>query len=301
MSIAASRARIERAEDGSWELVRAEPAPELRAYVHGYDGFVERSARPLRRRELPGGRVPLILNFGAPYEVGVPGGAAEVHAGSFVARVSTLPAVTAFEGTAAGIQVDLTPLGAFMFFAVPMHELPEPAARLDELLGPESRRLTERLRDAPGWDARFELLDGALARRFATAPLPAPYVEWAWDALRRSAGRAEIGALAARLSCSPRHLIQGFREQVGVAPKTAARILRLERAAALLRVGGDVPLARVASECGYADQAHMTRDFRGLARMTPAAYAAAWRPGFLGVPEDEDEVNFVQDRAVTAA
>jgi AraC-like DNA-binding protein len=56
-----------------------------------------------------------------------------------------------------------------------------------------------------------------------------------------------------------------------------------------------VTLARVASEYGYTDQAHMTREFRALARTTPAFYAAASQPGFLGVPEER--VNFVQDRS----
>ena len=33
----------------------------------------------------------------------------------------------------------------------------------------------------------------------------------------------------------------------------------------------EVPLARVAATCGFADQAHMTREFRTLAGTTPSA------------------------------
>ena len=121
--------------------------------------------------------------------------------------------------------------------------------------------------------------------------------------LRASGGRVEIGRLAKQLGCSRKHLIAGFREQVGVPPKTAARILRLERAAGLLlgrgwktgcqNEGQGLTPARVAAESGYADQAHMTREFRKLAGTTPPAYAAASQPGMLGVPDQK--VNSVED------
>lgn len=295
----ATHGAYQRSEAGDWELVTAAPAPALRGLVRGYSGFVEESPRPLRRRELPTSTPVLIVNFGAPFEVGIPGGTASAHGESFVARVAPLPATTSFTGTSAGVQVDFTPLALHMFLGLAMGELPEPAVGLGELLGVAGRRLTEELEDAPDWEARFDLLDAAIARRLAAARAPRPSVEWAWRALETSGGRAEIGRLGERLGCSPRHLISGFREQIGVAPKTAARILRLERAAAMLRGGAQPSLARVASDCGYHDQAHMSREFRSLAMTTPAALAAAARPGFYGI--SEEEVNSVQDRGVGRA
>lgn len=288
-----TRGAYQRSEAGGWELVTAAPAPSLRGVVRGYSGFVEKSPRPLRRRELPTSTPVLIVNFGAPFEIGVPGDAAVAYGDSFVARVAPLPATTSFTGTSAGVQVDFTPLGMHMFLGLAMRELPEPAVSLSELLGADGRRLTERLGETPGWEARFDLLDAAIAQRLAAARAPRPSVQWAWRALRASGGRVEIGRLCERLGCSPRHLIDGFREEIGVAPKTAARILRLERATAMLRDGPQPSLARVASDCGYHDQAHMSRDFRALAMTTPAALAAA-RPGFYGI--SEEEVNSVQDR-----
>jgi AraC-like DNA-binding protein len=271
-----------RSEEGRWELADASPAPELRGLVAGDTGFVEKAER-LRRREAPRETVTVIVNFGVPLEIGAPGVSVKSHRASFVARLSSVPATTEFTGTSAGVQVDFSPLGAHMFFGLAMDELPEPVVSLEELLGAEGRRLTEALEAAAGWESRFEVLDAAIARRVAAARAPSPSVDWAWRTLQASAGGVEIGRLAERLGCSRRHLIAGFRQQVGVPPKTAARIIRFDRTARALRAGPGVGLARIATEFGYHDQSHMTREFSELAGMTPAAYTAAGLPGYLGV------------------
>lgn len=279
---------------GAWEMASAPPPPSLRGLVHEYVGFVETSATPLRRRETPSSLVTLIINLGTPLSVTPLGAEPTAHDSSFIARISSLPAVTEFVGTSAGIQVDMTPLGAHMLLDLAMDELPEPSANLDELLGLDAALLTEQLAGISAWEERFERLDRFILRRLEAARDPSPSVTWAWRALLTSGGRVEIGALTDRLGCSRRHLIAGFRDQVGVPPKTAAAIIRFARAASLLRRGGDVSLAEVAFASGYHDQSHMSRDFRRFGGTTPAVYAGAWHSSFPGVPEDV--INSVQDR-----
>jgi transcriptional regulator GlxA family with amidase domain len=101
---------------------------------------------------------------------------------------------------------------------------------------------------------------------------PSPGVEWSWQRLRRTGGRASIGALAAELGWSHRRLIVRFREQIGLAPKTVARVLRFDRAVAALGSSGSRGFAEIALDCGYFDQAHLNRDFRELAGTTPTAF-----------------------------
>ena len=116
-----------------------------------------------------------------------------------------------------------------------MHELANRVVALDDLLGPAAWELQERLRDAPTWEARF-----ATARRRAAAP-PRPTrpasgeLDWAWHALRRSGGQLRIATLAGELGWSHRHLIARFRREIGLPPKTVARIVRFERALRLAR------------------------------------------------------------------
>jgi AraC-like DNA-binding protein len=76
--------------------------------------------------------------------------------------------------------------------------------------------------------------------------------------------------LAAEVGWSTRHLEQEFGATIGLSPKTAARLRRFERSVPLVAMGQ--PLALVAARCGYADQAHMTREWRRLAGTTPGQW-----------------------------
>lgn len=302
MSGSAERVRVSRGPEGTWELAEAAPAAGLEGLVVSYQGWSESSVAPLRRREVPSGIVTVILNLGVPLAIWVPGEGSlepEVHAESFLARISGLPAATEFTGRSAGVQVDMTPLGAHMLLGLPMDELPEPVVALSEVLGPEGPLLTERLEGAADWEKRFDTLDAFILGRLAVARTPLPSVEWAWRAILASGGRGGIGELCERIGCSRRHLIKGFRAQVGVTPKLAAGIVRFNRATAILRGPGRPALAEVALACGYHDQSHMTREFRRFGGATPGAFSAAHDPGFLGVPEDR--VNSVQDRSPAPA
>ncbi|ALE83757.1 helix-turn-helix domain-containing protein [Pseudonocardia sp. HH130629-09] len=90
---------------------------------------------------------------------------------------------------------------------------------------------------------------------------------------------------------STRHLQSRFRDQVGLTPGTARRVLHFGRAAGLVGRGG-APLAAIAATCGYADQAHLTREFRALAGLPPAAFRAEVFASVQDLPPGPD-----QDRA----
>ena len=259
-------------EAGAFEMARRAPHPVLRGGVGGYTGYWEQAPAPVRRREAPGGVVPLIISFGAPITVTGPGSAPR-RLTSFTGGLSDGPALTEHEGRQHGVQVDLTPLGAYRLFGRPMRDLANETVDLADVLGPAAGELAGLLAAAPDWARRFALLDDALARRMLAGPRPSAEVTWTWRRLVRTAGRVRIADLAREVERSPRYLTARFDEQVGLPPKTVARTLRFRRAAALVLCG--VPLAEVATRCGYVDQPHLNREFRTLAGCTPTAYRAA--------------------------
>ena len=66
-------------------------------------------------------------------------------------------------------------------------------------------------------------------------------------------------------------------------PKTIGRVLRFENVSRTLMATPEPRLAEVAFDCGYYDQAHLNRDFRDFAGMTPSAFLAARLPAGGGV------------------
>ncbi len=273
---------------GRWEMARALPAPALRAYVRGYEGYTEEVTNFAQRLEVPSRDVALIINFGPAFEVAGPGElTTPIAYDSFVAGLHDSHALVAATGPSNCLQVDFTPLGAHQFFGVPMAELTSRTVALDDLLGPTADRLVEQLRDVPSWAARFALLDTLIAARLAAAPPPCDRLAWAWEQLHTAHGRLDIAALAAEIGWSNRHLIARFREGFGLPPKTLARVLRFDHAVRLLqRHDAEPNWVALATACGYYDQAHLIRDFRAFSGNTPASFARRQIPDAGGVHGD---------------
>jgi AraC-like DNA-binding protein len=273
---------------GEWEAVLGAPDPRLRKHVHGrYTGWVENTAQAIRRREVAKPFVPVILNFAADFGVLSPGNASGgmERFGSFAAGLHDGAALVESRGASNCLQVNLTPLGAYQVFGLSMDSLANRTVDLGAILGAAGRRLVAQLHDAAGWEDRFALLESFLAARIADARPPAPAVAWAMGRLERSRGGVAIGALARDIGCSRRRLIAQFREQVGMTPKTMARVLRFNHAIGLLGAGNGTSWAALAQDCGYYDQAHFNRDFRALAGCTPGDYLGRSLPDGGGMVE----------------
>jgi AraC-like DNA-binding protein len=218
--------------------------------------------------------LPLVLNLGERWEVAsTPDGRPAQH-DSFLAGLHTRPSFVRGADRWACIELRLTPLGMRRLLGMPMHEIANRVVSLADAL-PESTELEERLHDSDSWAQRFDLVESFLLRRLADSQPPLSAVEWSWAHLRRTGGAVPIHVLAEEIGWSHRRLISRFREQIGVAPKTFARLIRFDRAVSALRASAARGLAEVAYECGYFDQAHMNREFRELAGTTPAQLVAA--------------------------
>lgn len=113
------------------------------------------------------------------------------------------------------------------------------------------------------------LIDALMPRIAAAAPDDGVAYGVAWLARHPA---ASVDHLCARLGWSPREVRRRFVAALGFGPKAMQRMLRFQRALSQARrAGATTPLARVAAAAGYADQAHMTREFRTLANTTPGS------------------------------
>ncbi|GAA1944360.1 helix-turn-helix domain-containing protein [Nocardioides hwasunensis] len=183
-----------------------------------------------------------------------------------------------------GIQLGLTPSGARALWGVPASALAGRLLGLDDV-DPGLADLPARLADLTSWDARLAVVERALLDsldRHAQRP-PRPEVGQAVALLTR--GRS-VAATAADVGFSRRRLTTLVQDEVGVSPKSFQRLARFGRAHDVMRrsvLAGEVSVARVAAECGYADQAHLAREWTGFAGCSPSEWVRREFPNVQAV------------------
>jgi AraC-like DNA-binding protein len=256
----------------AFEMIRRAPSQRTAGLISGMTGYRETARGRFFQREAAGLVVPLIISFGTPFLIALgreP--AAADRQPSFAAGLHAGPVFIESDGGAECVQVDFTPLGAYRFFGGAVVDLAARMVDIGDVLGREGRQLRERLGATDGWQNRFDLVEDFVAGR--ANHLPSPEIEYAYRRLARSTGGARIAALASEIGWSRKHLVDRFRSELGLAPKPIARMMRFHHASRLARGGACSGWAGIAAESGYADQAHLVREFSTLAGETPTAWA----------------------------
>ena len=197
--------------------------------------------------------------------------------GAYVAGPDTGPVRTVMTGSTVIFGVRFRPSAGGPALGVPLSELRDQRVDLVDLRCRDAGRLPGTL-DPDTAAART--LDLA-ARLIADAELD-PVATWAAALLADP--QVRTGDVAAEIGLSLRQLRRRCHAAVGYGPKTLQRVLRFRRFVS--RIDADVParqtsrgrpdthdLAALAAQAGYADQAHLTRECRALAGLTPAALA----------------------------
>lgn len=262
-----------------------QPVPELlRRYVASLVAYDVDLGGPGVHRGLPSTSLTFVLPLDAPLEVSWAADPASRKASwSSVSGLHGAPAAIHHGGHQAGIQLALTVAGARALLGLPAAALAGELTDLDEAV-PELADLPERLSGTPTWEGRIELvwrrLVSALVRRD-----PAPPRAEIGETLARLTRGAGVAEVADEVGYSRRHLGTLLRAEVGLSPKEYQRVARFERSRSLLvaaAAGARPSLADVAARAGYADQAHLTREWVRLAGCTPTTWIA-------------EELPFVQD------
>ena len=219
---------------------------------------VAREGEDFLQRILPDGCVDIIWLGSAPARVVGPATRPFVErlaAGSWIAGVRFRPGAAA-----AALNVAAS-------------ELRNLEVELAAAVGSEAARQFDSVEDAPAPAARLEILERVLHTYLMRRPPPDPVAAALVTAIdARLAG--PVRGLAGAAGISERQARRRFRHAVGYGLKSFQRIARLRRlrAWALSPGLGSRPLAQIAFDLGYADQAHLTREIGALTGMSPAAF-----------------------------
>ena len=257
------------------------PKVRLRRYVRCYwalDAAVPGGTAA--QRVLPDGCVEVIINLGAPFLRYDVAGHIERQPRTLLVGPTTRHMSIAPTGVIRLVGIRFAPGGALPFLAASPAELRDAAPALDVVGLRFEPGLAERLADArTGTEA--SILDQALlaqldrARRRTDGRVTAS-VRAAFAAHRP----LRVDALVQLTGWGPRQLERQFRDSVGFGPKTLCRLARFQRVVRAVESAGEgAPgWARLALHNGYADQAHLAREFREFAGTTLTSYVRELHP-----------------------
>ncbi|PZG08032.1 helix-turn-helix domain-containing protein [Nonomuraea aridisoli] len=228
-------------------------------------------------RGLPSSTVSITIPEDDPLEIawiGRPGSRRRLRA--VVAGLHLSVAELRQQGCTRGVWLRLSPLGARALLGVPASELAGQIADLADV-APQMADLPERLTACRSWPQRRALVERRLLAGLARHGDRADH-----GGLRATlaalSGTGRVQDAARSLGCSRRHLSSVVRTELGVTPKEYQRLVRFENARGRLVAGaraGGAGLAAVAVAAGFADQAHLTREWRAMTGDTPTGWLRA--------------------------
>ena len=188
-----------------------------------------------------------------------------VVGGLFSRRLSGL-------GKALGVRFH--PGGFHPFWGASIAQLTGQVVPAVRLFGPAVEHTRKMIMDLAADD--LEMISHAEALLCAFMPEPDPAARHAADLVAMITGDPalrRVGQLSVASGLTSRSLQRLFASYVGVSPKWVMRRARLHEAAQRASGGEPVDWAELAADLGYADQAHLSRDFTATLGVSPTQYA----------------------------
>jgi AraC-like DNA-binding protein len=251
------------------------------------------SALRWRERLVPRGGFHLVLRLDDS-RIRIFDGVDDGHGRTFVSVIGGARSrfhVREAAGGARAVGMLIRPGAAGVILGVPAHELAERHTAFEDVWGRAAHALRDRLLAARTPARQLAILERTIAARLALRYAPHAAVRVALSRFGSDATGWEVGPVCRETGLSHRRFIALFRRDVGLGPKQLCRVLRLERAMQIARSAVSPSWAETAATAGYCDQAHLVRELRALAGVSPTQWLALARDNTHHIRV----VNFVQD------
>lgn len=251
-----------------------QPVPELRAYVETYwtGSFNLDKVPELCQKVVPNGFVELIIhtsdrhchlkaeeNWAVSPDYTIIG----LYTQAYIVQFSDLVDV---------FGIRFKPEGIFNLFGIPASVFNEGYEDMEQVLGRDFREFCQKIREVNSLNEKLDLSNRYLLKQLQKNHPEMNYVNRAAEMIRKADGIERIDDLPGKVYISLRQLEREFKNKVGTTPKRYMRIARINDVYRRLENGEVIDFTKLAFECGYADQAHFTRDFKTFTGIKPSFY-----------------------------
>lgn len=226
-----------------------------------------------RERVLPSATTDIVANLGPAMRLAEGAGTHHI-VGTTVTGLLTRPIVLEHPEVHEAVGLRLTPHGIRGILGIPAAAVRDVVVDLPDIVSSATDELADAcLRGTTPQERLSAAIQWCRLRVARFGECGDPLVRWATGRLDDATGGLTIAALQRDSGYGATRFNARFSDELGVTPKTYARLVRFRRALDSLQPGSD--LSALAHHLGYSDQAHMNRDFRELGRTTPTEILAA--------------------------
>ena len=163
--------------------------------------------------------------------------------------------------------------GAFKKFTdIPLHELLDSNASVEDIWGISGRQLFSRIIGLENKNAIADKLDNYFLKKLI--PNDANTIAWDFviDKFYREFDTLDISGLSNFMNVSVRHFRRKFAEETGFSPKQFQLLARFHATIKQLLLKKEKKYLSAALGNGYFDQTHFIKDFKSLMNCTPTRY-----------------------------
>jgi AraC-like DNA-binding protein len=247
-----------------------QPSEALKAYVVGYwslttDGKDEQTT-PVQRC-FPAGTIEWITQIRGRNMVGINNSIEFTYPDSIFTGICDRAAEWYGFGNSEMFGVRLTPEGAIKLFGAPLKEYHNSFLDTEAFLASKVTPILSNLVAAETVQERIFLAETFLHSQVKLYQLERNYFTEALKLIRHH-DELNIAELSKKVYVGERQLQRSFQDKLGISPKGYLRVMRLYRAHQQGLIQQE-SYTNIAYQCGYADPAHFTRDFKEYFGVSP--------------------------------
>ena len=248
-----------------------EPSPALRSYIDRFCYYHATTGNTLSeiQRCLPLGMIVLVVHLSGQRCIGVQESGELIYPEAYLVGICEEPVHWKMYGGSEIMAIRFTPEAAVQLFQTPLGELANDLVEAREFNHAIVTGLVNRMQGEKDLPRRIDLIEKFLVQEFSKLEGNHNYFSTSMLRLRTRNSTFSNANLVDAFYRSERQIQRMFKEYIGINPKTYQRIMRFRNTWENVTKIRQADWAQMAYAMGYADQAHLIRDFKSLAGVTP--------------------------------
>lgn len=249
------------------------PAKVLQDFVECYFVWEGETKNPLEIESPPNALCSLVINSGEEYFISNAKYDKKLAPKIFICGQALGNYTLHLNGKVDIVGIAFKPVAIFHFYGVPMYGLTDERICISELSKASYQELQETIKPELNTQKKVQQLEDFVLKLLDRNKFGDLAIIQAANKIFDEKGATNIAELIESTPMSRRNFERKFLEEVGLSPKTYAKIRRFGYTCSLMAGKRDVNLMDVLCEGGYYDQSHFIKDFKYFSGRTPRTYA----------------------------